>query len=231
MSYHILFLQNRREGKIELGQKQKLDDPWNSTHYTNTVLTYIGAVSHPVADDAEGYEDYAGRLLHWHVVGGWSETALEVNGKLPAALNVTPTPAYHFDTAKPYIGRHQIDILIDKKPYHIPNGSPREGHIFFKLLRPLKASQVAGSIIKPNNLHNYEYNGNFSGCLCWTRMLIKYLAKENYIDSKAPEQFENVVSNLRKKKADANTTLYDIPVDDGVFFKKQVKSIFVDFAP
>jgi hypothetical protein len=198
------------------------------SHYTGTKLHYIGAVAHLVAEDAPGYEEYLGKLLHWHIVAGFEPKDPEANGKLPDSLK--DTPAYHFDNQKPYEGTHQVNVYVDKKAYHIPLDSPKKGHIFFKINGNVTASQIEGNVIKANNLHQYEYNGKFSGCLCWTRTFLKCLAKANIIDTNAPTQFENLVKLLRGMNEGPEWYLYEIPVDDGKFFKKQGTQ-YVDYVP
>lgn len=208
---------------IRRGGKQT--GTFDITHYTNMHLQYIGIVGHTVPDDAVGYEQYEGKLIHWHLAAGWSTTALEGN-KLPSSLD--STEAYHFDTAKPYLGKHQIDILINRLSYTIPHRSPTQARLFFKVNKTLTASQVEGSIIKAHNLHNYEYNGEYSGCLCWSRSLLKKLADLGYIDTEAVASFEKeIIQKLRSMK-DGAGVMYHVPPDDGKFFKKN-GSNFDDF--
>jgi hypothetical protein len=210
------------------GTKQKKELPFETNHYTSTQIHYIGAVAHLVSENAPGYKQYEGKLLHWHIVAGFTAAELEADGKLPD--NLHDTPAYHYDNQKPYLGTHQINVLVDIKNYHIPADSPPKGHIFFKLLKPVKASQIEGNVIKIHNLHQYEYNGEYSGCLCWTRTFLKCLAKDGYIDPGAVAQFEKVVTTLRGMNYGPDYYLYTVPVDDGTFFKKQGTQ-YVDYDP
>ena len=181
-------------------------------------MKYIGVVGHTVPEDAEGYEQYEGKLIHWHIVGIWTDGSV-TGGKLNAGLE--NNEAYHYDTAKPYKGRHQIDVLIDRQTFTIPHRSPNAARYFFPVLKDLTASQLEGTIIKGKNLHNYEYNGDFSGCLGWSKALIKVLAKNGYIAENALATIEKEVLNKVRGMKDYLGPMYTIPKDDGVFFFKR----------
>jgi hypothetical protein len=93
----------------------------------------------------------------------------------------------------------------------------------------VKASHIEGKIIKDKCLHQYEYNDNFIGCLCWTRTFIKCLANGEYIDAGAPALFEKVVTNLKIIK-EGSGNLFEVPVDNGTFFTKDGRQ-YTDFTP
>lgn len=180
-------------------------------------MKYIGIVGHTVPPDAVGYEEYMGKLIHWHIVAIWSDNSVD-DGKLKQGFE--DNEAYHYDTAKPYRGRHQIDVLIDRQTYTIPHRCPNQASYFFPVKKNLTASQLEGTIIKGKNLHNYEYNGKFSGCLGWSKTLIKVLAADGYIDGNALATVESKVLRPIRGLKEGKNPKYEVPIDDGQFFKK-----------
>ena len=179
-------------------------------------MKFIGIVGRTVSENARGYERYEGRLVHWNLVGLWEENAV-TDGKIKD--DYKNHASYSFDTGKRHNNTRHTFIIIDKKAYTIPNGLADGAVIFFPVLKDLTASQLGGTVIKGNNLHNYDYDGQFSGCQYWCKTVIKVLANNGYIEVNAPRKLDTVIAAVRAAK-DNGQEKYVVPDDKGTFYRR-----------
>lgn len=187
--------------------------------YREQELKYITFTGVPVRAGTQGYEDYHGKLIHWHVQGNWFDQDV-TNSNKKAFWN---SPAFHFDALKNELESYETSTEIAHHPFTANKRS--KAKLQFKVLqpqgRPRLTALVVHNLILEFNLHLYNYNNRYSGCQCWSRTLLRKLAERGYIAADAVNQFQGVVTELKGRKGKGGKNSWIVPDDDGTFFRKE----------
>ncbi|KAH8109676.1 hypothetical protein DFH11DRAFT_1548124 [Phellopilus nigrolimitatus] len=150
------------------------------------------------------------KLVHWRVHAGWPNDDPESPSK-PYTDDNCNFSSVVYDQVK--AGKDYVDITIEAqyKEYIFSKSIPEELRRGFKAIKEFTVQDLTNFIYNKAR-HCYHYDCNGSGCLYWSKVVLRDMVHEGWLADSALTEFDELVTEYKEHGE------YWVPDDRGIFY-------------